>query len=103
MSNDDIKAATTKFAAHNASQHDGKAQPGSVIGKVLAEYPELKPRVKEVMPLIQQTIREVNSWTQEQQQAYVEENNPELLVKKKIVEAEKVLPPLVNGDRWPMV
>jgi len=103
MSNDDIKAATTKFAAHNASQHDGKAQPGSVIGKVLAEYPELKPRVKEIMPLIQKTIREVNSWTQEQQQAYVEDNNPELLEKKKIVEAEKVLPPLENVDKWPMV
>ena len=50
MSNDDINAATKKFAAHNASQHDGKAQPGSVIGKILAEHPELKPRVKEVIP-----------------------------------------------------
>ena len=98
MTNDDIKAVTTKFAAHNASQHDGKAQPGSVIGKILAEYPELKPRVKEVMPIIQKTIKEVNSWTQEQQQEYVEKNNPELLEKKKIVEAEKVLPPLENVD-----
>lgn len=103
MSNDDIIAAVKKFAAHNASQHDGKAQPGSVIGKILAEYPELKLRVKEVIPLINKTIGEVNSWTQEQQQAYVEENNPELLEKKKIVEAEKVLPPLENVDRWPMV
>ena len=103
MTNDDIKAVTTKFAAHNASQHEGKAQPGSVIGKILAEYPELKPRVKEVMPIIQKTIKEVNSWTQEQQQEYVEKNNPELLEKKKIVEAEKVLPPLENVDKWPMV
>ena len=103
MTNDDIKAVTTKFAAHNASQHDGKAQPGSVIGKILAEYPELKPRVKEVMPIIQKTIRDVNSWTQEQQQDYVEKNNPELLEKKKIEEAEKVLPPLENVDKWPMV
>jgi glutamyl-tRNA synthetase len=103
MSNDDIITAVKKFAAHNASQHNGKAQPGSVIGKILAEYPELKPRVKEVIPLINKTIGEVNSWTQEQQQAYVEENNPELLEKKKIVEAEKVLPPLENVDKWPMV
>ena len=103
MTNDDIKAATTKFAAHNASQHDGKAQPGSVIGKVLAEYPELKPRVKEVMPVIQQTIKEVNSWTQEQQQAFVEENNPELLEKKKILEEDKVLPPLENVENFKMV
>jgi glutamyl-tRNA synthetase len=103
MTNDDIKAATTKFAAHNASQHNGKAQPGSVIGKILAEYPLLKPRVKEVMPLIQETIKEVNSWTQEQQQEYVDGRHPELLEKKKIEEVPKTLPPLENVDKWPMV
>ncbi len=103
MSNDDINAATKKFAAHNASQHDGKAQPGSVIGKILAEHPELKPRVKEVIPLINKIINEVNIWTQEQQQDYVEKNHPELLKRVKVKEAPKTLPPLENVDRWPMV
>ena len=103
MSNDDIIAAAKKFAAYNASQHDGKAQPGSVIGKILAEYSELKPRVKEIIPLINSTIREVNAWTQEQQQDYVEKNHPELLERVKIVEAQKTLPPLENVDKWPMI
>lgn len=103
MSNDDIIAAAKKFAAHNASQHDGKAQPGSVIGKILAEYPELKPRVKEIIPLINKTIEDVNSWTQEQQQDYVEKNHPELLERVKIEEAPKTLPSLENVDMWPMV
>ena len=103
MSNDDINAATKKFAAHNASQHDGKAQPGSVIGKILAEFPELKPRVKEVIPIINKIIGEVNSWTQEQQQDYVEKNHPELLERVKVKEVPKTLPPLENVDKWPMV
>lgn len=103
MSNDDIIAAAKKFAAYNASQHDGKAQPGSVIGKILAEYSELKPRVKEVIPLINSTIREVNAWTQEQQQDYVEKNHPELLKRVKIEEAPKTLPLLENVDKWPMI
>jgi glutamyl-tRNA synthetase len=102
-SNDDIKTAATKYAALNASQFDGKAQPGSVIGKMMAEYPDLKQRVKEVMPIIQQAIKEVNSWTQEQQQTFIEDNYPELLERKKAVEEEKKLPPLENVDQWPMV
>ena len=103
MTNDDIIDAAKKHAAHNASQHGGKAQSGSVIGKILAEYPELKPRVKEVIPVINQGINEVNAWTQEQQQKYVEKNYPELLETKKVEEAPKTLPPLENVDKWKMI
>ncbi len=103
MTNDDIIEAAKKFAAHNASQHDGTAQSGSVIGKILAEYPDLKSRVKEVMPVINQGIIEVNSWTQEQQQKYVEENYPELLESHKIEEAPKTLPPLENVEKWKLI
>ena len=103
MTNDDIIEAAKKHAAHNASQHDGKAQSGSVIGKMLAEHPELKTRVKQVIPIINQGIKEVNSWTQEQQQKYVEDNYPELLETKKIEEAPKTLPPLENIENWEMV
>ncbi|MFH0849817.1 MAG: glutamate--tRNA ligase family protein, partial [Candidatus Bathyarchaeota archaeon] len=102
-SNDDIKTAATKYAALNASQFDGKAQPGSVIGKMMAEYPDLKQRVKEVMPFIQQAIKDVNLWTQEQQQAFIEDNYPELLERKKVEEEKKKLPLLENVDQWPMV
>jgi glutamyl-tRNA synthetase len=103
MTNDDIIEAARKYAAYNASQHDGTAQSGSIIGKMLAEYPELKPRVKDVIPIINQGINEVNSWTQEQQQKYVEDNYPELLETKKIEEEPKTLPPLKNIDKWPMI
>lgn len=103
MSKGDIIAAAKKFAAHNASKHEGTANTGSVIGKVLAEFNELKSRVKEIVPFINETVKEVNSWTQEQQQNFIEENYPELLEKKKIKETEKTLPPLENTDKWPMI
>jgi glutamyl-tRNA synthetase len=100
MKTNEIIEAAKKYAAHNASQHDGKAQPGSVIGKILAEYPELKARVKEVIPIINQGIKEVNTWTQGKQEIYIKENYPELLETKKIVEAPKTLPPLKNVENW---
>ncbi|MBN2334097.1 glutamate--tRNA ligase [Candidatus Bathyarchaeota archaeon] len=103
MSNNEIKKAATKYAAHNASQHDGVAQAGSVIGKVLGEYPELRDRAKEVVPLISGAVKEVNSWTQEEQQRFIEENHPELLERRKVEEEAKTLPPLENVDKWPMV
>ncbi len=63
----------------------------------------MKPRVKEVIPLINKTIGEVNAWTQEQQQEYVEKNHPELLERVKVEEVPKTLPPLGNVDKWPMI
>ena len=56
ITNDDIILIARKNAAYNASQHDGKAQLGSVLGKVLAEAPELKSRVKEIIPIITETL-----------------------------------------------
>ena len=102
MSNTEIRKAAVKYAAYNASQFDGVAQAGSVIGKVLGEYPELRKRAKEVVPTINEAVKEVNSWTQEAQLRYVEENHPELLERSK-VEEEKTLPPLENVEDWPMV
>lgn len=103
MTNDEIIEVAKKYAAHNASEHDGVAQSGSVIGKVLAEHPKLKNRVKEIIPLINKTVKKVNTWTQEQQTIYVTENYPELLETEKIVEEPKTLPPLENVEEWPMV
>jgi len=102
MSNTEIRKAAVKYAAYNASQFDGVAQAGSVIGKVLGEYPELRKRAKEVVPTINEAVKEVNFWTQEEQLRYVEENHPELLERSK-VEEEKTLPPLENVEDWPMV
>ncbi len=102
MSDDEIKKEAIKYAALNASKHEGTAQAGSVIGKVLAEYDELKPRVKEIIPIINAGVSEVNSWTVEKQASFIEENYPELLETSK-EEKEKKMPPLEDADEWPMI
>jgi glutamyl-tRNA synthetase len=103
MSLNDVRDTAIKFAVQNAVKHNGRAQSGSVIGKVLAVDPGLKGRVKDIIPTINAAIEEVNSWTFERQTRVLKENWPELLEKKKVVEEKKTLPPLENVDHWATV
>jgi glutamyl-tRNA synthetase len=50
-----------RYAIKNAFQHDGKANVGAVVGKVIALHPEVD--VKKVMPDIQATVQKVNALT----------------------------------------
>ena len=45
-----LEELARKYALHNAVLHEGKADPGAVIGKVIAAEPELKSRIKEIIP-----------------------------------------------------
>lgn len=83
----------------NAFKHEGKAQAGAVIGKILGEKPELRSRVNEVSSLVDAVVREVNSLSFEDQRRIVDNEWPETLVKEK-VETEKKLPPLPNADKY---
>ncbi|MEM2547020.1 MAG: glutamate--tRNA ligase [Candidatus Bathyarchaeia archaeon] len=98
----EIEELIRKFALLNAIKHDGKAQPGPVIGKLLAEKPELRTKVKEIAALVNQIVGEVNRLPLSEQERIVEEKWPEALVKEK-VEEEKRLPPLPNVDKYSMV
>lgn len=88
-----------KTALLNAIKHDGKAQSGPVIGKILGEKPELKTKVKELSALVNEVVQEVNSLSLAEQQRIVEEQWPEALAKEK-VEEEKRLPPLPNAEKY---
>ena len=56
----DVQMFIRKHALQNAIQYGGAAKARPVIGKVLAERPELKPSIKELMPIINTIINEVN-------------------------------------------
>lgn len=88
-----------KLALLNAVRHDGKAQTGSVVGKLLGEKPELRSKAKEIARLVGEVVQEVNSLSLSEQKGIVEERWPEALVKEK-VEEEKRLPPLPNVDKY---
>jgi len=93
------KEAIKKIALLNALHYGGKAQFQPVLGKLLTERPHLKARVKEVAPIVNEIVKEVNRLSQEEQKRIVEEKWPEALVKEK-VEAERALPPLPNVEKY---
>jgi len=95
----ELREFIRKLALLNAVRHDGKAQTGSVVGKLLAEKPELRSKAKEIARLVGEVVQQVNSLSLSEQKGIVEERWPEALVKEKI-EEEKRLPPLPNVEKY---
>ena len=102
LENSELKEDIRKTALLNAIKHEGKAQTGSVIGKILGEKPDLRSKIKEISTLVNKIVKEVNTLSFDEQKSIVEENWPEALVKEK-VEKEKRLPPLPNVDKYRQV
>ncbi|NJE07309.1 glutamate--tRNA ligase [Thermococcus sp. M39] len=93
-----------KYALINAIQHDGKANPKAVIGKVLGTHPELRPKAKEIVPLVNKIVEEVNKMSIEDQEAKLREIYPEFFEKKEEKHEEKKgLPPLPKAEKGKVV
>jgi glutamyl-tRNA synthetase len=97
----ELRKLIHKSALLNAVKHDGKAQTGPVVGKILGEKPEYRDNVKKISPLINKIIKEVNDLSLDEQKRIVEQNWPETLEKGKA--EEKRLPPLPNVGRYPRI
>jgi len=79
----DVKKAALKYALQNAVQFKGKANPGTVIGKILSDEPKLKSKIKDVASAAKAAVEEVNNLRLGKQTKKLEELAPELLEKKK--------------------
>ena len=90
-----------KSALLNAVRHDGKAQAGPVVGKILGEKPEYRNKVRQLSAVINEIVKEVNELSLDEQKRIVEKNWPETFGKEKA--EEKRIPPLPNVDRYPHV
>ena len=97
--NSELREIIRKAALLNAVQHDGKAQVGPIVGKVLGEKAELRTKAKELIDIISQILAEVNALSLDEQMRIVAEKWPETLRKEK-VEEEKHLPPLPNTEKY---
>ncbi|MHA1832876.1 MAG: glutamate--tRNA ligase family protein, partial [Candidatus Baldrarchaeia archaeon] len=95
----ELRETIVKFALANAVRHDGRADEKAVMSKIMGEHPELRPRAREIIEIVRDAVRDVNSLTLEEQRNKLREIAPELLEEKKIKEA-KELPPLPNVDKW---
>lgn len=87
------KKLILKYALLNATQHNGKADLQAVLGKILGEKPDLKNKIKELIPDIQKIVKDVNSWSKEKQENEIKKIG--IIVKKKI-EEKRELPELPN-------
>ncbi|MCL2134674.1 MAG: glutamate--tRNA ligase [Candidatus Bathyarchaeota archaeon] len=96
-----LRELIRKAALLNAVSHDGKAQAGAMIGKVLGERQDLRSNVKELSIVINSIVNEVNSYSLTEQKTIVEQNWPETQKKEK--PEEKKLSTLPNADKYKQI
>jgi len=87
-----------KYALQNAILHGGTANAGAVVGKVIAEDPELKREMKTVLELAKSVVAEVNALSLDEQTGMLEGIDSSLLEKKKHEEETPKLPELEGVD-----
>ncbi len=80
---EEMYAIIRKYALQNAILHDGKANYKAVMGKIMAENPELRKRAKELIGEVKKVVEEVNNLGVGRQREELERLAPELLDRKK--------------------
>ncbi len=101
MSNE-LTEKIRKAAILNAIKHNGRADPGAVLGNLLGENADLRAKARELTPLVRQVVEEVNAKPPERLRAIASEKWPEDLVKER-PEEERKLPPLPNAAKYSMI
>ena len=71
-----------KYVLQNSVKFNGKPNPKAVIGRILAENPDLRKEAKEVSKMVAEIAKEVESMPLEEQKAKLKEIAPELLEAK---------------------
>ena len=106
MSDDDewgpeIVSAIRKYALQNAVEYNGSGKSGSVLGRLLSEFPELRTNAKQLIPMISKQVDEsnmlANKFGLEHVREILEMTNPEALNREK--QKKRIgLPDLEIGD-----
>lgn len=85
-----------KFVHENALIH-GKAKTGSVLGAIIAAYPELKGQAKEIADLVSSKIVLVNKMDPKSIEQFCRENYPEVFEKEERIKKKKTTLPSLEG------
>ena len=72
-----------KYALQNAVLYKGKANSKAVMGKVLADDPALRPMAKDLMPISNRVVEEVNLLSPKEQREMLESIDASLLLREK--------------------
>ena len=82
----DLEEIVYKHALLNAAKHKGSANPGAVMGSIMANEPELRSRAKEIGPLAGKIVAQVNNLSSEEQASEMEKYGVEVQEKKQVKE-----------------
>ena len=99
MTKSEIEELVFKHSLFNASQHEGKANLGSVINKIIAEKPELKSDIKNLMNKIKPIIEKINSMSPDEQIKLLQKDFPDMKSETKNTEKFS-LPSLPNFNSY---
>ena len=84
-----------KIALRNAYMHEGKADLGAVINKIMGQYPDARSRGKEISAQVTAIVREINSSDSRKIMEEAVSLLPELAIKEKHVQEHR-LPDLAD-------
>lgn len=93
----DLEKLVKGYVLKNAVRHGGQARVGSVMSMILGDNPDLKPRAKEVVKLVQKYVNEINKIPLPEQKRILKEEYEWLLREEREKKEEKTLPPLPNA------
>ncbi|MEM5790669.1 MAG: glutamate--tRNA ligase [Candidatus Aenigmatarchaeota archaeon] len=96
-----MRESILKHTLINAIQHEGKADFQAVLGKIIAEKPELKESIKDIAKEVKKIVEEINNLNLEEQKKKAEILGIE--IKKEKFKEEKELPPLPEAEEGKVV
>ncbi len=96
----DLKDKIRQYALHNAVSYEGKANPGTILGKVLGENTDLRNKVPEVKKQVEEVVKEVNRMSLEKQKKELEKSG---FKEEKKEKEEKGLPELPGAENGKVI
>ncbi len=97
---EDVRREALRWALTNALEHDGRASAKAVLGKLVAELPGWRSRIKELSALVEQVIAEVNELPHEEQLFRLRKVGP---VERPKPEERRGLPELSDIEKYPLI
>ena len=100
----DLEEIIYKHALLNAAKHKGSANPGAVMGSIMANEPELRSKAKEIGPMSGKIVAKVNALSPEEQASemeklgvpnaeYVKRHNGKLILRIEDTDPKRVYEP----------
>ncbi len=102
MSKEAIQKTAQIYALQNAVQFNGKANPKAVVGKVIAVLQKKGFSPKDIIPIVNKVVKEINKIPSAEQVKKLEKLAPDLLKKEK-KERDFTLPDLPNAEKGKVV